>query len=63
MEARTENENRDRDREAKERESAIALAGDVIRAPTAGESGKQVSTDAVGKKTRKIIKDVDKGIT
>jgi hypothetical protein len=62
MEAKTENQNRDLDRQDKMRESAIGLAADVIRAPTAGESGKQVSTDAVGKKTRKIIKDVDKGL-
>ena len=62
MEAKTENSNRDLDRADKFKESAIALAGKVIGAPTAGESGKQVSTDAVGKKTSKIIKDVDKGL-
>jgi hypothetical protein len=62
MEAKTENQNRDLDRQDKMRESAIGLAADVIRAPTAGESGKQVSTDKVGKKTRKIIADVDKGL-
>ena len=62
MEAKTEDRNRDLDRQDKMRESAIGLAADVIRSPTAGESGKQVSTDAVGKKTRKIIADVDKGL-
>ncbi len=62
MEARTEDQNRDLDRQDKMRESAIGLAADVIRAPTTGESGKQVITDAVGKKTSKIIKDVDKGL-
>jgi multidrug resistance efflux pump len=62
MEAKTENQNRDLDRADKMKETAIGLAGEVIRAPTAGESGKQVSTDKVGKKTRKIIADVDKGL-
>jgi hypothetical protein len=62
MEAKTENQNRDLDRADKFKESAIALAGKVIGAPTAGESGKQVSTEAVGKNTSKIIKDVDKGL-
>jgi hypothetical protein len=62
MEARTENENRDLDREDKMKEAAIGLAGDVIRRPPAGESGQQVSTDKVGRKTSKIIKDVDKGL-
>jgi hypothetical protein len=62
LEAKTENQNRDLDREDKMKEAAIGLAGDVIRAPTAGESGKQVSTDKVGKKTSKIISDVDKGL-
>jgi hypothetical protein len=62
MEAKTENQNRDLDRADKFKESAIALAGKVIGAPTAGESGKQVSTDKVGKKTSKIIKDVDRGL-
>jgi hypothetical protein len=61
MEAKTENQNRDLDREAKERESAIALAADVIRAPTT-EGGGQVSTSGVGKRASKIIKDVDKGL-
>ena len=61
-EAEVENENRDKDREAKEVESAIGLAGNVIRAPTKGESGAQVSVDGVGKKTTKIIKDVSKGL-
>lgn len=61
-EAETEDQNRDKDREAKLHETAIGLASDVIRAPTAGESGKQVSTDGAGKKAHKIIKDVDKGL-
>jgi len=61
-EAATENQNRDQDRVAREREAAIQLAGDVIRAPTAGESGKQVSVDAAGRKAHKIINDVDRGI-
>jgi hypothetical protein len=62
MEAKTENQNRDLDREDKMKEAAIGLAGDVIRAPTTGESGKQVGTDKVGKKASKIIADVDKGL-
>lgn len=62
QEAATENQNRDQDRLASEREAAIALAGDVIKRPTAGESGKQVDVGAAGEKTRKIIEDVDKGI-
>lgn len=61
-EAATEDQNRDQDREAKLKETAIALAGDVIKAPTAGESGKQVSVEGVGKKAHKIIADVDKGL-
>lgn len=63
QQAETEDRNRDLDREAKEREAAIALAGDVIKAPTAGESGGQVNVGHVGKTAHKIIKDVDKGIT
>ena len=59
----TENENRDKDRDAKEKETAIDLAKSVISAPTQGESGKQVSVKSVGSKTKKIIKDVDRGIT
>jgi hypothetical protein len=62
QESRTEAENRDKDREDKLRESALALAGEVIRAPAAGESGQQVSVAKVGKKTNDIIKDVDKGL-
>jgi hypothetical protein len=62
MEAKTEDENRDKDRTDRMRESAIGLAGEVIRAPTAGESGKQVAVDKIGHKTRKIIADVDKGL-
>jgi hypothetical protein len=62
QEAATENSNRDQDREAKERETAIDLAKSVIGAPTARESGKQVGVADVGKKTTKIIKQVDKGI-
>lgn len=61
-EAATENQNRDQDREAKLQETAIALAGDVIKAPTAGESGKQVSVKDAGKKAHGIIKDVDRGL-
>jgi len=62
QEAATENQNRDKDREAKEKETAIDLAKSVISAPTAGESGKQVGVEGVGKKATKIIKQVDKGI-
>jgi hypothetical protein len=61
-ESATENQNRDLDREAKEREAAIALAGDVIKAPSAGESGGQVSVTGAGQKARKIMQDVDKGV-
>ena len=57
-----ENQNRDQDRAAKEKEAAIQLAGDVFRAPTAGESGKQVPTENAGRKATKIIKQVDKGL-
>lgn len=62
QEAATENQNRDQDRLASEREAAIALAGDVIKAPTAGESGKQVNVRDAGKKAHGIISDVDKGL-
>jgi hypothetical protein len=62
MEAHTERQNRALDREDKAKESAIALAGDVIRAPSAGESGGQVSVTGAGKKAAKIIKDADKGL-
>jgi len=61
-ESALEDRNRDLDRQDKLRESAIQLAGDVIRAPTAGESGKQVSVTQAGSKARKIIKDADKGL-
>jgi hypothetical protein len=61
-EAATEDQNRDQDRLASEREAAIALAGDVIKAPTAGESGKQVNVRDAGKKAHGIISDVDKGL-
>jgi hypothetical protein len=61
-EAATEGHNRDQDRLAKERETALALAGDVIKAPTAGESGKQVSVSGAGAKTRNIINDTFKGL-
>ncbi len=57
-----ENQNRDQDRAAKEKDTAIDLAKAVIGAPTQGESGKQVGVGNVGKKTTKIIKQVDKGI-
>lgn len=59
--AETEAQNRDLDREAQEREAAIQLAGDVIRAPTT-EGGGQVATAGAGKRARRIIKDVDKGL-
>ena len=59
---RIEDENRDKDRVAKEREAAIALAGDVIRAPSKGESGAQVDVTKSGQKANKIIKDVDKSV-
>jgi hypothetical protein len=62
MQAKTEDRNRDLDREAAEREAAIALAGDVIKAPTAGESGKQVDVSKAGHKARKIIETVDKSV-
>jgi hypothetical protein len=62
-EAAVENDNRDQDRLAGEREAAIGLAADVIKAPTAGESGKQVSVADAGKKAHKIIRDVDRGLT
>jgi hypothetical protein len=61
-EAQIENQNRDLDREAKERDAALELARAVIGAPTAGESGKQVAVDKVGRKTTKIIKEVDRGL-
>lgn len=61
-EAATENQNRDLDREAKEREAAIALAADVVKRPTAGESGGQVSVSGVGNKARQIIREVDKAV-
>jgi hypothetical protein len=60
--AEIENENRDQDRESKERDAAIGLAKAVITAPTAGESGKQVDVSGAGKKTNKIIGEVDKGL-
>jgi len=61
-EAAVENTNRDQDRQADLQQAAIALAGDVVKAPTAGESGKQVSVTGAGQKARKIIRDVDKGV-
>jgi hypothetical protein len=60
--AAIEDQNRDQDRLADEREAAIALAGDVVKAPTAGESGKQVDVGSAGQKARKIISDVDRSI-
>jgi len=60
-EAETENRNRDQDRAAKLHETAIALAGDLIKAPTT-EGGGQVSTSGVGHRASKIIKDADKGL-
>lgn len=60
--AGVENQNRDQDRKDKLHEAAIGLAGDVIRAPTAGESGKQVKVSDAGKKASKIIQDADKGL-
>jgi hypothetical protein len=59
--ASVEDQNRDLDREAKERDAAIKLASDVIRAPTT-EGGGQVSVAGAGRKAKKIIKDVDKGL-
>jgi hypothetical protein len=61
-EAAVENTNRDQDREADLQQAAIALAGDVIKAPTAGESGKQVDVGSAGRKAAKIIKQVDAGV-
>ena len=61
-EAATEDQNRDLDREAKLKETAIGLAGDVLKRPTAGESGRQVDVTGVGHKAHKIIADVDKGL-
>jgi hypothetical protein len=58
-----EDQNRDEDRKDKLHEAAIGLAGDVIRAPTQGESGKQVNVGDAGKKASKIIKDADEGLT
>jgi hypothetical protein len=58
-----EDTNRDEDRVARERDAAIKLAGDVIKAPTAGESGSQVDVGGAGTKARKIIKDVEKGVS
>lgn len=60
--ARTEDQNRDQDREGRELDAALGLAKAVVTAPTAGESGKQVDVSSVGKKTTKIIKQVDKGL-
>lgn len=61
-EAATEDHNRDQDRSAGLKEAAIALAGDVIKRPTAGESGKQVSAGGAGQTASKIITDVDKSV-
>lgn len=61
-EAATEDHNRDLDRDAKLKETAIALAGDVMKRPAAGESGKQVSAKGVGHQAHKIISEVDKGL-
>lgn len=61
-EAATEDHNRDLDRQAKLQETAIGLAGDVMKRPTAGESGKQVAAKGVGTQAHKIISEVDKGL-
>lgn len=53
---------REQDARDKEREAAINLASDVIRAPTT-EGGGQVNVAGAGKKAKKIIRDVDKGVT
>ena len=60
--AAIEDQNRDQDRLAGEREAAIALAGDVLKAPVAGESGAQIDVSGAGTTARHIINDVDKGI-
>jgi hypothetical protein len=52
---------REQDARDKEREAAINLASDVIRAPTT-EGGGQVNVAGAGKKAKKIIRDVDKGV-
>jgi hypothetical protein len=62
VELQHEDHAREQDALMRERESAINLAGEVIRAPTAGESGKQVSVTSAGKKAKQIIKDVSKGV-
>lgn len=62
-EAATEDHNRDLDRNAKLKETAIGLAGDVLKRPTAGESGKQVGVAGVGKQASQIIEEVDKGVS
>jgi hypothetical protein len=62
LELQHEDHAREQDAIMREKESAIQLAGDVIRAPTAGESGKQVNVTKAGKKAKQIIKDVDAGV-
>jgi len=56
-----EDKAREQDATARERESAINLAADVIRAPTT-EGGGQVNVSGAGRKAKKIIRDVDKGV-
>jgi hypothetical protein len=53
---------REQDSKDRERESAINLASDIIRAPTT-EGGGQVPVSGAGKKAKKIIKDVDRGLS
>jgi hypothetical protein len=62
LELQHEDHAREQDAIARERESAINLAGEIIRAPTVGESGKQVGVTKAGLKAKKIIKDVSKGV-
>jgi hypothetical protein len=56
-----EDKAREQDAKDKEREAAINLASDVIRAPTT-EGGGQVNVSGAGRKAKKIIRDVDKGV-
>ena len=44
------------------RKRRLTLRNRSYRAPTQGESGKQVNVKGVGKKAKGIIKEVDKGI-
>jgi hypothetical protein len=62
QELAAEDRARESDAQQKDKQAAIGLAADVIRAPTAGESGKQVSVADAGKKAKRIIRDVDSGL-